>query len=228
MNICFITAGGIGTRCGSDIPKQYIEINARPIIVYTLSTFQKHKDIDLICISVQEKYIEYIKSIVRTYNLTKVKHIFIAGNSAQETRLLGLNELVKLGYEKDNVLIHDAVRPLISYTLISDIIKSYIINGPTVLYIPMKDTIVNIDNNQRLNVPNSILYRTQTPQIFNVKYIQNLYNKAFEMNILNDTYAPVDLVLYFNEKIHFMYGDEINFKITTSDDVDLFNKIISK
>ena len=126
MNYALIFAGGVGSRMNSKaIPKQFLEIHGKPIIVHTIEHFEEHQQIDAICVVIVKEWLEYMKSLVEKFSLRKVRWIIPGGSSALESQYYGLvaiNENHHIG-EKDIVLIHDGVRPLIDEKVISDCVR---------------------------------------------------------------------------------------------------------
>src|SRR5690554_1057282 len=122
MNIALIIAGGSGTRMAQDIPKQFLNVYDKPIIIYTLEAFQKHSNIDVVAVVCIEGWERILNAYAKQFSITKLKHIVPGGDCGQASIRNGLLELEK-HYDKDDiVLIHDAIRPMVSQEIISDCI----------------------------------------------------------------------------------------------------------
>ena len=139
MNIALIFAGGTGTRMhNTGLPKQFIELYGKPIIIYTLEIFQKHKDIDAIVIPCVSGWEDYLGELVEKYHITKVTKILTGGKDTQESKMIALDYLKDRCQPDDIILLHDAVRPIISADLISANIASVKAYGnaivPQVMY----------------------------------------------------------------------------------------------
>lgn len=125
MNIALLTASGTGTRTGQDIPKQFIHVNNVPIIIYTLQAFQKHKDIDEICVVILKGWEEILLAYSKQFNITKLKYIVKGGISGQASIYNGLKEISRHRSTSDVVMIHDGNRPMVSSEIISESLEVY-------------------------------------------------------------------------------------------------------
>lgn len=217
MNSAIILAGGRGTRMCSDISKQYIEINNKPILYYTIKRFMNCEEIDEIIVVVPRDEIEYCqKEIIDKYDLN-VKKIVVGGKERKDSVLNGLKAIK----ETDIVLIHDGARPFLSEKLILDGIKfakTYRSAAPGVM---PKDTIKIKDNEsfskQTLN--RSELVAIQTPQIFDYKLILDCHKKVEtdRLEVTDDT----SVVENYGYKVYLYEGEYTNIKITTPEDLIL-------
>lgn len=227
MNIGIVLAGGSGTRMGSDIPKQFIDIYGKPLIIHTIESFDVNSNIDYIAVVCKSEWQEDLKIWIRKYGINKVKWIIDGGETRQESIY---NALIKLENEcnyDDIVIIHDSARPLISQRIIDDNIiyaKEY---GAVDTVIPSADTIINSRDNKTINnVPlRSELYLGQTPQSFKYGLIKNAHNNAISKQKIDAT-DDCQLVLELNESVHLVSGDKLNFKITTFEDLLLLKAVI--
>ena len=149
MNIAVILAGGVGKRMGTDIPKQFIEVLNKPIIIYTLERFEKHPEIDAIEIVCIESHINYIRKLISDYDISKVKWVVSGGETFQESVFNGINNLKKECTGNDNVLIHMSVSPFVEDDIISDSLKicneygNAISANPCLLCMAIKTTETN-------------------------------------------------------------------------------------
>ncbi|QQY79124.1 2-C-methyl-D-erythritol 4-phosphate cytidylyltransferase [Keratinibaculum paraultunense] len=228
MNIGIILAGGIGSRMGIvDKPKQFIDIYGKPIIVYTLETFDNHPEIDYIGVVCLDEWMDDLKILLRKYEINKVKWLIKGGMSRQESVYNAIIAISKDVNDDDILVIHDSVRPLVSHKIISNNISSAKQFGATDTVIPSTDTIIkSLDGLQIHEVPNrSELYIGQTPQSFKFELIKRAHETAIESNKLNST-DDCQLVLDLGEKVKLVMGDKLNFKITSFDDLLLLKAII--
>ena len=124
MNIATILAGGVGRRMGADIPKQFLEIDGKPIIIYTLEKFQNNKEIDLIQVVSVKSYIDNVWSYAKKYNITKLKWVVEGGNSAQESIRNGVFNLESYCSNDDTIMFHMSVSPLIDDEIINDSLET--------------------------------------------------------------------------------------------------------
>ena len=226
--IALLTAAGSGTRMGQDIPKQFLTINERPVIIYTLEAFQKHPGIDAIIVVCKEGWINVLEAYAKQFNITKLKHIVIGGENGQDSIRNGLFELEKHYDKNDIVLIHDGNRPMISDDIISDCINVTIEKGCAIAAIPCTEAILETDNGieSETSYPREKLRRTQTPHGFRLGDICDLHRRALDAGITNST-AACTMMVELGEKVFFSAGSEKNLKLTTVDDIDIFKALLT-
>jgi len=228
MNIGMILAGGKGTRMGMvDKPKQFLDIYGKPVIVHTIEVFDTHPEIDSIAIVCLKEWCEDVKIWVRKYELNKVKWIIEGGETRQESTYAGLCGISRECKDDDIIVIHDAVRPLVSHRIISDNIKFAAKYGAVDTVIPTADTIVrSVDGQTIYDIPvRKELYIGQTPQSFKFSIIKRAHEFAKESNIEEVT-DDCKLVLKYGQKVYCVQGDKLNLKITTLEDLLLVKAII--
>ena len=225
MNIAIIIAGGIGKRMGENIPKQFIEINNKPVFIYTLEAFEKHPMIDaieLVCIDGwQEKAMEYIKK----FNITKLKWIVTGGKTGQESIRNGVFNLEKKCNNNDNIIIHDGVRPLLDEEVLTDVIEKCEKYGNGVSSMPYNEQIFLIDNEETTSqyIPREKLRRVVTPQEYRFQKLDLAYKEAFdkEIGIYGSSYTNT-MMVELGEKLYFAKGSERNIKLTTKENLEIF------
>lgn len=122
MNVALILAGGHGSRTAQDIPKQFMNVYEKPLIIYTLENFEKHPDIDEIAVVCIDGWHEVLRAYARQYGITKLKWIVSGGGDGQESTRNGIEALREVCDEKDVILVHDAVRPFLPAEVITDAI----------------------------------------------------------------------------------------------------------
>lgn len=221
MNIAVIFAGGSGQRMRTkDVPKQFLELHQKPIIIYTLEHFEKHPDIDAIVIACKEDWIDHLSSLIYKYRIDKVKKIVPGGTTGQMSIYNGLVAAHEVaGSEKSVVLIHDGVRPLINEQLISDNIQSVINNGSAITTSVVKETILVVNDNKGIEqVPDRAKSRVaKAPQSFWLDDILAVHESAQKMGEYNfiDSCTMMD---YFGHSLFLVDGPNENIKITTPDD----------
>lgn len=231
MKIAILTASGVGSRTKQDIPKQFIHVENKPIIIYTLEKFQNHPDIDEICVVILKGWEEMLKAYAEQFGITKLKYIVNGGESGQESIYNGLNA-IKTSYpdEEVTVLIHDGNRPLVSNEIIDDALKTYEKYGNAVAAIPVVEVVFVVDESQDIcsteSLNRDLLKRTQTPHVYNLNSILSLHNKALE-NGITDVAASCQLMQLFGLKSYFSLGSEKNLKITTLDDLEIFKSLLN-
>ena len=222
MNIGVIFAGGVGKRMRTvEKPKQFIEINGKPIIVHTLQHFEKHEQIDAIVIACIEEWIPYLIELLKKYNIKKVKKIVPGGRTGQESIYNGLCAAKEISNsDEDIVLIHDGVRPLINHQLLNNNITDVKKYGSSITGSLVKETIVVINEND--NSVSSIPTRANSriakaPQCFYLKDILSSHQKAIKENKY-DFIDSCSMMQYYGFKLHMTDGPSENIKITTPED----------
>lgn len=227
MNIALITAGGSGTRMCQAIPKQFMSIHDKPVIVYTLEAFERHPAIDVILVVCLEGWELILQTYARQFEITKLGHVVIGGASGQESIWNGLSELKKHYSDDDVVLVHDGNRPMVSSEIISNCIAVTQKFGSGIACIPCQEAMMETEDEltSRKYYPREILKRTQTPHGFLLGRLYDAHLRAQEKGISN-TIASCTLMAELGEEIHFSLGSEKNIKITTPDDVDIFKALL--
>ena len=227
-NIALIIAGGSGNRMHQDIPKQFLTVNERPVIVYTLEAFEKHPAIDAIAVVCLEGWEQVLSAYAKQFNITKLKYIFPGGKTGQESIRNGVFGLEGKCEPDDIVLIHDAIRPMISPEVISDSIRVTKKHGNATAVIPCAEAMMQTEDGliSSGSYPRDKLKRTQTPQTFYLKDICNLHRKALEAGVTNSV-ASCTLMIEMGEQVYFSAGSEKNIKLTTVEDIDIFKALLS-
>ena len=230
MNIALIIAGGSGNRMGQDIPKQFMHVDGAPIIIHTMKSFEVHPDIDAIAVVCLKGWETVLQSYANQFCITKLKWIFPGGESGMESIHNGIYGLKDEGCQKEDlVLIHDAVRPLLSQEIISSniaICKAY---GYAITGIQCREAILVSEDGftTTTSIPRDTLIRTQTPQTFRLGNILKVHESAKDKGILNSV-ASCTLIAELNEDIemHIVPGSEKNIKITTVEDLEMLKALM--
>lgn len=221
MNIAAIFAGGVGTRMHTkELPKQFLKIHDKPIIIRTLELFEENPEIDMIVIACVENWIGYLNKLISKYNLRKVQRIVKGGKSGQESIYNILKAAEELGdRDKDIVLIHDGVRPLITQKTIFDNITSVKKNGSAITSVKVKETVLIVDNDESITeVPDRATSRlARAPQSFYLDDILSAHEKAISENKFNFI-DSCSMLQYYGKKLYLVDGPQENIKITTPDD----------
>ena len=210
-NVALLTAAGVGSRMHNDIPKQFIHVENKPIIIYTLEAFEKHPIIDEIIVACLDGWIPILEAYAKQYNITKLKYIIKGGSTGQESITNCLEKLKEEGLKDDDiVMVHDGNRPLVSDSIISESIASCLTKGNAVAHVPC-----NGDNTKI----------TQTPHTFR---FGKLYSAYEEMKRQEDysIVAPCSVMMKLGEEVFLSSGSELNFKITTQEDLEIFKALV--
>ncbi len=227
-NIGLLIAGGAGNRMHQDIPKQFITVNERPVIVYTLEAFEKHPEIDAIAVVCIEGWENVLWAYSKQFNITKLKYVIPGGKNGQESIRNGVFEVEKHFESDDLVLIHDAIRPMVSAEIISDSIRVAREYGNAITVIPCAEAMLQTDDGivSVGSYPRDRLKRTQTPQTFRLGEICDLHRRALDAGITNSV-ASCTLKIEMGEQVYFSSGSEKNIKLTTVEDIDIFKALLA-
>lgn len=227
-NIALLIAGGSGARMHQNIPKQFLTVNERPVIVYTLEAFQNHPEIDEISVVCIEGWESVLWAYANQFNITKLKCVVPGGKNGQSSIRNGVFELEKRHSPEDIVLIHDAIRPMVSADIISDCIVTARKYGCAITVIPCAEAMLRTEDGEVSagSYPRDNLKRTQTPQAFPLGTICDLHRRALEAGI-TDSVASCTLMIEMGGQVHFSIGSEKNIKLTTVEDIDIFKALLA-
>lgn len=230
MNIAIIFAGGVGSRMGAGIPKQFLEINGKPILVHTLDLFEYHNEIDKIYISTLEEYIPYVEELVKEFHISKVARVVAGGDSAQDSIYNGLKAAEEDHPGDSIVLIHDGVRPFITYETISNNINGVKEMGNAITSTACFETILISEDggNSVDQVPyRKNTYAAQAPQSFYLKDILECHEivRATPKRY-TDLVDNCTLVKSIGKEVHMVEGNRGNIKVTTPEDVYFFRALL--
>lgn len=235
MTVALILSGGNGIRFGSDLPKQYVEVNGRPVISYCIEQLLCHQDIDYIQIVAAKQWHNIILNWIDRYDCpqTNKKRKFhgfsLPGENRQLSIYYGLTDILSFAQELDTVLIHDAARPLLSEKLITDCLRAVQKHDGVLPVLPMKDTIYESTNGKTIStlLNREKVYAGQAPEAFRLGLYYNANKELFPDKILRINGSTEPAVLAGMD-IAMIPGEETNFKITTKADLDRFLKIVAQ
>lgn len=229
MNIALLIAGGVGARMGQDIPKQFLSVNDKPVIVYTLEAFQRHPKIDSIAVVCVEGWIDVLWAYARQFGISKLDAVVPGGENGQSSIRNGLFALEAGGRSpEDIVLVHDAIRPMVSEEIITDCIEVTKRCGNAIAVVPCAEAMLTTDDALQStgSYPRDGLKRTQTPQGFKLGDLCDLHRRALEAGITNSV-ASCTLVVEMGGTVNFSRGSERNVKLTTVEDIDIFKALLA-
>ena len=226
MNVALLLAGGSGARTEQDIPKQFFNVYEKPIIIYTLEAFQKHPNIDAIIVSCMDGWQEILRVYARDAGITKLQQIVKGGENGQASARNALRELKETCKEDDIVIIHDAVRPMVSAEIISDCIVKCRKYGSGLAAMRCQETIIRTQDGIKGNagISRNDIMRVQTPQAYLYGRVMAAHEKALEQGITDAVYTNT-IMLDLGETLYFSQGSEKNLKITTMEDVEIFKAL---
>lgn len=226
MNIAIILLGGSSKRLNLNTPKQFIKLNDKELFEYSLETFAKLDEIDLIILVTGKNYYEHVYDIVNNKYSYKNINIVIGGETRQESVFNALSYLKDKVLDNDVVLIHDSSRPLVTSRIIIDHLNALQKEEGTSTYVDIFDSIIMKENGYiKTYVPREDYFLVQTPQGFKFKDIYDVHEEMKNKNQLLFT-DDASLLVKKGKKIKLIYGDRFNFKITTLDDLMLLRSIL--
>ncbi|CDD55610.1 MULTISPECIES: IspD/TarI family cytidylyltransferase [unclassified Clostridium] len=229
MNTAIILAGGTGQRMHQEIPKQFINVNDKPLIIYTLEAFQKHPQIDSILVVCIDGWHDILKAYARQNHISKLKWVISGGSTGQESIRNGVFALENECKEDDIVVIHDGIRPLVDENVLSDVIVKCGIYGNAVTSLPYNEQIFVKKDEETTEqyIPRETLRRVSTPQAYKYGTLLRSYKRAFEekIGIYGSSYTNT-MMTDLGETLHFAAGSDKNIKITTQDDLELFKALL--
>ena len=225
MNIAIIIAGGAGHRMEQEIPKQFIHVYDKPILIYTLEGFQKHPLIDAIEVVCIEGWYDMVWAYAKQFNIAKLKWIVPGGNTGQESIRNGVYYLENKCKPEDIIIIHDGIRPLVDATVLSDVIVKCKKYGNAVTSLPYNEQIFLVEDEISTveYIPRETLRRVSTPQAYMFGKLNAAYHEAFEkgIGIYGSSYTNT-MMVDLGERLYFAAGSDKNIKLTTKDDLEMF------
>ena len=213
-----ILAGGLGTRINNDLPKQFLLIADKPVIIHTIEKFI-NPDINGIILVIANGYIKYMKELIKIHKIKNVLDVIAGGETRQGS---SYNAIKSRSYSNEDILIfHDAARPFVTSEIINICIKKAKETGASGTYVKAVDTIALIEKNIVRSIPSrSKLYYTQTPQAFRYDIIRQAHELSLSKGVINAT-DDVQLVMNSGNNVEPIEGDYKNIKITTEFDLKL-------
>ena len=227
--IAIIPAAGKGKRFGGTTPKQFLKINGKEILAYTLEVFQKAKSVDEIIVSASREEFPRIKKLQKKYQLTKLIKIVEGGKKRQDSVY---NALLSVNLNKnDLIIVHDAARPLLPEKVLEEAIRCAKKNGNALVCLQAKDTLLKKTKSEHTYLNRSQIYYVQTPQIFRYDQLLSAFEQAQKEKFIGtDESMLVQRTglsrLMPGKKINLSEGSPFNFKITTGDDLEMLKSIL--
>lgn len=229
MNIAIIFAGGSGVRMGAGVPKQFLEINGKPVIIHTLQLFQYHREIDKIYVSIIAAYQDYMEELVEEYRLSKVAAVLPGGETAQDSIYNALKQAESENPADSVVLIHDGVRPFISRELISDNIRCVKEKGNAITCTPCYETIlISRSGTEVEDVPaRKHAFSAQAPQSFRLGEIIAAHDVVRARPEKYENMVDACTIIRSQGiTAHMVEGNRGNIKVTTPEDVYMFRALL--
>lgn len=229
MTIAVVIAGGVGHRMGQDIPKQFINVYDKPVLIYTLESFQKHPLIDAIEVVCIDGWHDVLCAYAKQFGIEKLKWVVSGGSTGQESIRNGVYNLEGKVSADDIIIIHDGIRPLVDEMVLTDVILKCQRYGNAVTSLPYNEQIFVIDDEISTTrfIPRETLRRVSTPQAYKFEKLDWAYHEAFEKEIgIYGSHYTNTMMVELGEKLYFAAGSEKNIKLTTKDDLELFKAFL--
>ncbi|MCT4384169.1 IspD/TarI family cytidylyltransferase [Lacticaseibacillus paracasei] len=232
MNIAIIIAGGSGHRMGQEIPKQFINVYDKPVLIYTLESFQKHPQIDAIEVVCIDGWQNVVSAYAKQFNITKLKWIVTGGESGQESIRNGVYNLENNVRADDTIIIHDGVRPLVDNEVLTDVIVKCQQYGNAVTSMPYNEQIFTVSKDDPTTtteyIPRETLRRVSTPQAYKFQTLDQRYHEAFKKKIgIEGSNYTNTMMVQLGETLHFASGSDMNIKLTTKENLEMFKAYLN-
>ena len=233
MNIAIVIAGGSGHRMGQDIPKQFINVYDKPILIYTLEGFQRHPMVDAIEVVCIEGWEHVVWAYAKQFGISKLQWITKGGNSGQESIRNGVYNLEGKASDDDVIIIHDGIRPLIEPEVLTDVISKAQTLGNAVTSMPYNEQIFVVSKDDETTttqfIPRETLRRVATPQAYKFDLLDQKYHEAFEKEIgIYGSHYTNTMMVELGVRLNFAAGSDKNIKLTTKDDLEMFKGYLAK
>ena len=231
--IAVVIAGGVGHRMGLDIPKQFVDIDGKPVLFYTLEGFQNHHFVDEIVVVCIDGWQEDVRRWADQFGITKLRSIVKGGDSGQESIRNGVFSLEGHCKPEDIIIVHDGIRPLVDETVLTDVIEKCAVFGNAVTSLPYNEQIFLVDpvdpQTTLKYIPRETLRRVSTPQAYRFDLIDSKYHEAFEkhIGIYGSSYTNT-MMVELGVRLHFAKGSDKNVKLTTPGDLEWFKAYLKQ
>ena len=227
-NIALIIAGGVGARTHQNIPKQFIHVHDIPIIIYTMKAFENHPSINAIEVVCLEGWHDVLWAYSKQFNISKLENIVNGGVTGQDSIRNGLFDIAKRYHDDDDiVLIHDSIRPMVSQEIITENIRVCREKGNAITVVPCTSVMLKTEDSIESNdqIPRDNLKITQTPQTFFINELVSVHMEAVKREF-EPAIASCALYIEMGKPVFLSQGSEMNIKITTSEDIEIFQALL--
>lgn len=228
MNIALLTASGTGSRMGQDIPKQFLHVKDKPVIIYTLERFQNNPQVDAIVLVTLPNWFGFVWAYAKQFGITKLKWVVAGGATGQESIYNGLVAVAEECPMDSVIMIHDGNRPMVDNNMINDSLAVFKKHGSAVAVIPCTEAVFKSADgaDSNVSIPREELWRTQAPHTYTLEKLLWAHGEAKKRGITG-TAASCTLMYALGETVYFSRGSEKNIKLTTLDDMEIFNALLA-
>ena len=227
MNTALVIAGGVGSRMGAGVPKQFVDVDGKPVLFHTLEAFEKHPMVDSILLVCIYGWQDAVEAYRKRFGIEKLKRIVTGGASAQESIRNGVFALEGTCAADDIVIIHDGIRPLVEPEVLTDVIVTARRYGTGVTSLPYNEQIFVVAEDDPATsvkyIPRETLRRVATPQAYRFDLLDGAYHEAFAKGIgIHGSSYTNTMMVELGHRLHFAAGSDRNIKLTTPGDLDVF------
>ena len=225
MITAIILAGGVGSRVGAGRPKQFVEVLGKPVLAYTIEIFQNNPQVDAIEVVCHKNWKEYLVGMIEQYGLNKVKWIADGGDTFQDSVMSGINNLKDKIKPDDYVMIQYGAAPFTSDKIVDDVIRVMKDKGSAVTATPCYQLLGSNDENATSKkwVARDKYIQLACPYGFTFSYLLDVYDRAEKQGLIEKIEPPTTSLMYaLGATLYLAYGDQTNIKITTKEDLDMF------
>lgn len=225
--VAVILAGGIGSRVGGKLPKQFLIVNNKPVIVHTIVNFEKNSRVDGIVVVCEKNWIDYLKQMIDDFKITKIIDVIPGGETGHVSTSNAIFYLKEFLSPDDYVIIHDAARPILPQQAINNMLDVALDKGNASLAIPCHETVIFTEDGESgiKDLDRTTIMRVQTPQAYRYSFILPLYEKAKEEGKKDFIYADL-VAIYYGKRVYFSKGFVNNIKITHKEDISLCESLM--
>ena len=218
---------------GQDIPKQFINVYDKPVLIYTLESFQRHPLIDAIEVVCIDGWENVVWAYAKQFSIDKLKWITKGGNTGQESIRNGVYNLEDKCSADDIIIIHDGIRPLVEPSVLTDVINKAQKYGNAVTSMPYNEQIFVVSKDDETTttefIPRETLRRVSTPQAYRFDLLDGKYKEAFEKEIgIYGSHYTNTMMVELGVTLHFAAGSDKNIKLTTKDDLEMFKGYLAR
>lgn len=226
-NYVILLAGGVGKRMQSAIPKQFIKVNDKPIIVHTIENFQENPQVEKIVVVCVKSWMEHVTGLVKQYSLSKVEWIIEGGATGHDSIRNGVFFLEDKINSDDYIIVHDAVRPFLPQKTLDEVIRVAHEKGNASSSIVCHPPIVYKDDSESgtTDIDRERVILTASPQVYKYSIVLACYSKAEKENLHDFTFTS-SLLIHCGERVFFAKGSTCNIKITEQEDISLFKALL--
>lgn len=227
MTVALLIAGGIGHRMGQDVPKQFLNINDKPVLVYTMERFQNNPNVDGIFVVTLPDWVAFVDAYARQFGITKLMSVVAGGETGHDSIHNGIIAISKQCLNDTVVMIHDGIRPMVDDNIINDNLSVFHEKGNATTVIPCAEVIFHSDvpTESSKVLDRAKVWRTQTPQTFSLGKLLWAHEQCF-LRHLSCPIATCHLFEMLGETVYFSKGSEKNVKLTTMDDMEIFKALL--